>query len=57
MSKIITDDVLKSLCNLRIRKFDQRKTVLELHELEIHQTISKRDCQSLKPMVKESIDQ
>ena len=57
MSKIPTDDVLESLYNLRIRKFDQLQTVLELHELEIHQKKSKPDCQRLKTMVKESIDQ
>ena len=37
--------------------FDQLKTVLGLHELEIHQKKSTPDCQRSKTMVKESIDQ
>ena len=46
----------KVLYNLRIRESDQL-TVLELHDLEIHQKISKPDCQRLKKMVKRSRDQ
>ena len=57
MSKITPDDILESLYNLRIRESDQIKTVLELYDLEIHQKISKPDYQTLKTMVKRSIDQ
>ena len=56
MSKVPTNDVLESLYKLRIHESDQLKTVLELYELEIHQKISKPDCQKLKTMVKRSID-
>ena len=48
MTKIPPDDVLKSLCTLRIRESDQLKTVLELYEMEIHQKISMLDYQKLK---------
>ena len=42
MSKIPPDDVLESLYKLRIREFDQLKTVLlELYDMEIHQKISR----------------
>ena len=40
MSKIPSDGVLESLYKLRIREFDQLKTVLELYDMEIHQKIS-----------------
>ena len=40
MTKIPSDDVLESLYKLRIREFDQLKTVLELNDTEIHQKIS-----------------
>ena len=43
-----------SLYKLRIREFDQLTTVLEFYELEIHQEMSKPDCQKLKTMVKRS---
>ena len=48
---------LESLYKLRIRDFDQLKTVLELHDMEIHQKISTPNYQRLKTMVKRSIDQ
>ena len=57
MSKIPSDDVLESLYTLRIRESEQLKTVLELHEMEIHQKISMPNYQKLKTMVKRSIDQ
>ena len=57
MTKIPTDDVLESLYKLRIRESNQRKTVLELYDMEIHQKISMPNCQKLKTMVKRSIDQ
>ena len=47
----------KSLYKLRIRETDQLKIVLELYDMEIHQKISKPDCQRLKTMVKRSTDQ
>ena len=37
MSKIPSDDVLESLCKLRISESEQLKIVLELYEMEIHQ--------------------
>ena len=40
MTKTPTDDVLESLCKLRIRESDQLKTVLDLYDMEIHQKIS-----------------
>ena len=40
MSKIPTDDILESLCKLRIRESDQLKTVLELYDMEVHQKTS-----------------
>ena len=57
MSKVPSDDVLVSLYKLRIRVSDQLKTVLELHDVEIHQKISIADYQRLKNMVKRSVDQ
>ena len=47
MTNIPPDDVLESLYKLRIREFDQLKTVLELHDMEIHLKISMPDCQKL----------
>ena len=40
MSKIPSDDILESLYTLRIRESAQLKTLLELYDMEIHQTIS-----------------
>ena len=40
MTKIPPDDVLESLYRFRIRESDQRKTVLEMYDMEIHQKIS-----------------
>ena len=57
MSKIPSDDILESLCKLRIRESDQLKTVLELYDMEIHQKISVPNYQKLKTMVKRSTDQ
>ena len=57
MSKIPTDDVLEGLYKLRTRESDQRKTVLELYDMEVHQMISMPNYQKLKTMVKRSIDQ
>ena len=57
MSKIPSDEILESLYTLRIRESDQLKTVLELHDMEIHQKISVPNFQKLKTMVKRSIDQ
>ena len=52
MSKIPSDDILESLYKLRIRESAQRKTVLELYDMEIHQKISMSNYQKLKTMVK-----
>ena len=57
MTKISPDDVLESLYKLRIRESDQLKTVLELHDVEIHHKISMPDNQKLTTIVKRSIDQ
>ena len=57
MTKIPSDDVLESLYKLRIRESDQRKTVVELYDMEIHQNISMPNYQKLKTMVKRSTDQ
>ena len=57
MSKIPSDDILESLYKLRIRESDQLKTVLELHDMEIHQKLSVPNYQKLKTMVKRSTDQ
>ena len=52
MTKIPPDDVLESLYKLRTRESDQLKTVLELHDMEIHQKISVPNYRKLKTMVK-----
>ena len=57
MSKIPLDDFLENLYKSSFRESDQLKTVLELYDLEIHQTISTPDNQKLKTMVKRSKDQ
>ena len=57
MSKIPSDDVLESLYKLRIRGSAQLKTVLELHDMEIHQKVSMPNYQKFKSIVKRSIDQ
>ena len=36
MSKIPSDYVLKSLHKMKIRESEQLKTVLELHDMEVH---------------------
>ena len=51
MTKIPSDDILGSLYKLRIRESAQLKTVLELHDMEIHQKISMPNYQRLKTMV------
>ena len=48
MTKIPPDDVLESLCKLRIRESEQLETVLELYDMEIHQKILMPDYQKLK---------
>ena len=50
-TKILPDAVLERLYKLRIRESDQLTTVLELHDMEIHQKISMPDYQKLKTMV------
>ena len=42
-STIPSDDVLESLYKLRIREYDQLKTVFEVYEMEIHQKKSMPD--------------
>ena len=43
MTKIPLDDILESLYKMRTRESHQFKTVLELHDMEIHQNTSKPD--------------
>ena len=57
VSKIPSDDILKSLYKLRISESDQLKTVLELYDMEIHQKTSVLNNQKLKTMVKRSLNQ
>ena len=57
MTKIPSDDILESLYKIRIRESDQRKTVLELYDMEIHQNFTMQHYQKLKTMVKRSIHQ
>ena len=57
MSKNPSDDVLESLCKLRIRESAQLNTAIELYDMEIHQKISMPNYQKLKTMVKRSVDQ
>ena len=51
-SSIRFDDVLESLCNLRVRESAQLKNVLELYDMEVHQKISMPNYQNLKTMAK-----
>ena len=57
MTKIPSDNVLESLYTLRTRGSAQLKTVLELYDMEVHQKISMPNYQTLKTMVKRSLDQ
>ena len=50
MSKIPSDDILESLCTLRIRESDQLKTALELYDMD-------ENYQKLKTIEKRSADQ
>ena len=51
------DDILESLCKLRIHESEKRKTVLELYNLEIHQKKAKPEYHRSKTMVQRSIEQ
>ena len=57
MSKIPSDDVLESVYKLRTRESAQLKTLSEIYDMQIHQKISMPNYQTLKTMVKRSIDQ
>ena len=57
VTKVPSDDVLESLCKLRIRESDQLKTTLELYDMEIHQEISIPNYEKSKTNVTRSIDQ
>ena len=57
MTKIPPDDILEGLYKLRRRESDKLKTVLELHDLEIHQKKLGPEYHRLKNMVKRSIEQ
>ena len=51
-SDVPNGKILESLCQVRIRESDQRKTVLAMYEQEINQDPSKPSYQKLKTMVK-----
>ena len=55
MSKIPSDDVQESRHKLRTRESDQLKTVLDLHDMQIHHKISTPNYRKLKTMVKRSL--
>ena len=57
MTKIPSDDIFEGLYKLRIRESEKLKTVLEFHDLEIHQKNAGPDYHRLKTMVKRSIKQ
>ena len=57
MTKIPSDDILEGLYKQRIRKSHKLKTVLELHNMEIHQKKDGLDYHRLKTMVKRRIEQ
>ena len=57
MSNVPSDDILESLYKLRIRESDHLKTVLESHDMDIHQKMSVPNNQKLKTMVKKRKDQ
>ena len=57
MTQIPFDEILESLCKLRIRESEKLKTVLDLYDLEIHQKKAGPDYHRLKTMVKRSIEQ
>ena len=57
MTKIPPDDILEVLYKLRLRESEKLRTVLELYDLEIHQTTMGPDYHRLKAMVKRSIEQ
>ena len=48
MTKIPPDDILEGVYKLRIRESDQLKTVFELYDMEIHQTISRPHYQKVE---------
>ena len=48
MTRIPHDDILEGLYKLRIRESENLKTVLELYDLETHQTKLGPDCHRLK---------
>ena len=54
MTKIPSDDILESLCKLRVRESEKLKTVSESHNTEIHQKKAGPDYHRLKTMVKRS---
>ena len=57
MTKIPHDDILEGLYKSRIRESEKLKTVLELYNMEIHQTKAGPDYHRLKTLVKRSIEQ
>ena len=56
MRKIPPDDILEGLYKVRILESEKLLTVLELHNMEIHQKKAEPDYHRLKTMVKRSIE-
>ena len=56
MSKIPSDDVLESRYKLRVRESAQLNTVIELYDMENHHKIWMPNYQTLKTMVRRSLD-
>ena len=56
-TQIPPDEIWESLYKLRLRESEKLKTVLELYNVEIHQTKAGPDYHRLKTMVKRSIEQ
>ena len=57
VSKIPSDDILESLCKLRICGSVQLRNMFDLYDMEIHQKISMPNHQKLKTMGKRNMDQ
>ena len=57
MAKIPSDDILEGLYKVRIRESEKPKTVLKLHNMEIHQKKAGPDYHRKKTMVKRRIEQ
>ena len=57
MTQIPSDDILGSLCKLKVRVSENLKTVLKFYNLEIHQKKAGPDYHRLKTMAKRCVEQ